>query len=131
MSCVAASSAGNPRPRLSCTIILKPPAVPMPRTGGGEMVMMKASWIRASRLRRSARMRSALSPLATRSWNGASGEKIAPAFGALVKVAPSNPANGTACATPGVSRRILAARRTTASVRASEAPGGSWITVIR
>ena len=32
---------------------------------------------------------------------------MAPALGALVKVAPSNPANGTACATPGVSRRIL------------------------
>ena len=35
MSCVAASSAGSPRPRLSWTIILKPPALPMPRTGGG------------------------------------------------------------------------------------------------
>src|SRR5580704_16281845 len=54
MSCVAVSSAGNPRPRLSCTIILKPPTAPMPRTGGGEMVMMRASSITASRLRISA-----------------------------------------------------------------------------
>src|SRR5438105_647603 len=33
ISWVAASSAGNPRPRLSCTNILKPPAVPMPHRG--------------------------------------------------------------------------------------------------
>ena len=72
-----------------------------------------------------------MSPLAARSAKGASGVKIAPALGALVKVAPSKPANGTACTTPGVSSAIAAARRTTASVRASEAPGGSWITVIR
>jgi hypothetical protein len=51
---------------------------------------------------------------------------MAPALGALVKVAPSNPAKGTTWAMPSVSRMILAALRTTASVRASEAPGGSW-----
>ena len=38
-----------------------------------------------------------------------------------------NPAKGTTWAMPSVSRMILAALRTTASVRASEAPGGSWI----
>jgi hypothetical protein len=58
------------------------------------------------------------------------GEKIAPAFEALVNVAPSKPANGTAWATPSVARMISAACRTTASVRASEAPGGSWFSVI-
>jgi hypothetical protein len=49
----------------------------------------------------------------------------------LVKVAPSKPAKGTAWATPSVSRMIFVAAATTASVRASDAPGGSWMTVIR
>ena len=52
MLLAAASSACGPRPRRSWTIILKPPALPMPRTGGGGMTMMKASWIAPSRLRR-------------------------------------------------------------------------------
>ena len=58
--------------------------------------------------------------------------KIAPALGALVKVAPSKPAKPRGV---GTSRRtesaILVASRTTSSVRSSEEPGGSWITVIR
>ena len=60
-----------------------------------------------------------------------SGTKITPAFGALVKVAPSKPAKGTACATPGVASMSLVTRRVTSSVRSSDAPGGSWMTVIR
>ncbi len=76
-------------------------------------------------------MTSALRPDAARSSKGVSGEKIAPAFGALVNVAPSKPANGAVARTPSVPRMISVARRTTRSVRASEAPGGSWITVIR
>ena len=77
-------------------------------------------------------MRAAERPLAARSSNGASAEKIAPAFGALVKVAPSKPGERH-----GVihARRaqddLRRPRRTTASVRASEAPGGSWTTVMR
>ena len=58
-------------------------------------------------------------------------KKIAPAFGALVKVAPSKPANPAVCSVPGVSRMIRVASRTTASVRDSEAPAGSCTTVIR
>ena len=76
-------------------------------------------------------MLAAESPLAARSANGASGVKMAPPLDALVKVAPSKPANGTAWITPGVPSAISVACRTTASVRASEDPGGSWITVIR
>ena len=49
------------------------------------------------------------SPLAARSSNGASGVKIAPALDALVKVAPSKPANGTAWITPGVPSAISVA----------------------
>ena len=49
ISWVAASSDFRPRPRLSWTIILKPPELPMPRTGGGGIVMMKASLMLLSR----------------------------------------------------------------------------------
>ena len=53
---------------------------------------------------------------------------MAPALDALVKVAPSKPGEGDRV---GDARRcpatILVASRTTASVRASEEPGGSWI----
>ena len=38
---------------------------------------------------------------------------------------------GHRVSTPSVSRMILVALRTTASVRSSDAPGGSWITVMR
>ena len=93
--------------------------------------MMKASSMPLKRWRRSARMRSADRPLATRSGKGARDENTVPALGALVKVAPSSPANGTAWATPGVFSMMSATRRTTASVRASEAPGGRLMTVMR
>ena len=42
----------------------------------------------------------------TRSSNGFSVTKMTPEFGALVKVAPSKPANATALATPGRDSRI-------------------------
>ena len=54
----------------SSTIILKPPPVPMPRTGGGWMVMMKASWIDESFWFSSPWMRCAVRPFASRSSNG-------------------------------------------------------------
>ncbi len=131
MSCVAASSARGPSPSRSCSIILNPPAVPMPLTGGGGMVMMNASWMPDRRWRISFRIVATDRPCRSRSSNDVNGEKIAPEFDALVKVAPSKPENATACDTPGVLSMMSIARRTTASVRASEAPGGSWITVIR
>ena len=79
----------------------------------------------------SPRMKGMVWPVLARSSKGSRGEKIAPAFDALVKVAPSNPAKATACCTPGVARIASVARRITASVRASEAPGGSATTVMR
>ena len=114
----------------SCNCSLKPPAVPRPRTGGGGSAMMKASsmtdrfWIM---LRMTT---STVSPWAARSRNGVKRVKIAPALGALVKVAPENPENATALHTPGVFKRISVARRMTASVRASEAPSGSCTTTM-
>jgi len=47
------------------------------------------------------------------------------------KVAPDIPPIATALATPGVSSKMAVARRTTSSVRVSEAPSGSCTTVIK
>jgi hypothetical protein len=60
-----------------------------------------------------------------RLWNESSTRKAAPAFGALVKVAPEKPTMFTAPLTPGVFKAVSTMRRCTSSVRASEAPGGS------
>ncbi len=66
-----------------------------------------------------------------RSSNGSSVTKIAPAFGALVKVAPEKPTMFTACAMPGIFSAISTARRLTSSVRASDAAGGNCVMMIR
>ena len=103
----------------------------MPRTGGGDTLMTKASSTLANFLLSSRLILSALRPSLARSSNGASGLKITAAFGALVKVAPSSPTIGTVWATPGVPSTSLLTRKATSSVRASEAPGGSWMMLMR
>ena len=45
IDCATASSCARSPPWVSCTSILKPPVVPMPRTGGGDTLMTSASWI--------------------------------------------------------------------------------------
>ncbi len=67
---------------------------------------------------------------AARFSNGSSTRNSAPAFGALVKVAPEKPTMFTAWATPGTPSAISSARCCTASVRASDAPGGNWTTTM-
>ena len=103
----------------------------MPGTEGGSSTKLNASSSCASCSRTSAAILADVSPLATRSANGRNGMKITPALGALVKVPPSKPAKATEFCTPGCCRMIAEARRITASVRASDAPGGSWNTAIR
>jgi len=71
------------------------------------------------------------SPAFTRSSNGFKVTKITPALGALVNVAPSKPANATACSTPGRVNSISDALRTTWSVRARLAPGGKEIAAMK
>ena len=93
--------------------------------------MMKASLMLLRRPISSCWRWSAVRPCFNLSSNGAMAEKMAPPLDALVKVAPSKPAKGTAWSMPSVSRMILVASRTTASVRDRDDPGGSWITVIR
>ena len=63
--------------------------------------------------------------------NESSTTKIAPEFGALVNVAPEKPTMFTALEMPGVLSAISTARRLTASVRCSAAPGGNCVTMIR
>ena len=73
----------------------------------------------------------ALWPFSARCLKSSSGVNTTAAFGAVVKVAPSSPTIGTACAIPGVWSTICVTLRATSSVRASEAPGGSWMMLIR
>ena len=56
---------------------------------------------------------------------------MAPELGALVKVAPEKPTMFTAWATPGTVNAVSTTRRFTSSVRASAAPPGSCVTMIR
>ena len=63
--------------------------------------------------------------------NESNTRKAAPAFGALVKVAPEKPTMFIAPITPGVFSAVSTMRRCTASVRDSAAPGGNWATTIR
>ena len=120
----------SPCPPRSSIIILKPPPVPMPWTGGGAMTstlppVIAPSAADAARLHIwSARTCARRAASARR--------RSTPALGALVKVAPSRPANPTAVCTRRVAACAIVDRlRTTASVRCSEAPGGSWTTPIR
>ena len=64
-----------------------------------------------------------MSPFSTRSSNGSSVTKMAPALGALVKVAPSKPAKPAVWATPSTESARLATSRTTASVRVERGAG--------
>ncbi len=73
----------------------------MPGTEGGGITSTKASRSACIWPRRSFRMLSVASPAFTRSSNGFRVTNTTPELGALVKVAPSKPANATACATPG------------------------------
>ena len=104
----------------------------MPGTGGGCTDDDEASWIAASRMNSSPWMAAAdCGGSFARFSNGSSITNIAPAFGALVKVAPEKPTMLTACATPGIFSAMSTARLITSSVRSSEAPGGSCATTIR
>ena len=101
----------------------------MPGTEGGSSTNTNASRSWNILARRSARIFSF--GMSARSANGLSGTKITPAFGELVKVAPSKPTKATAFCTPGEPLISSDARRTTLSVRSSVDPGGSWITVMK
>ena len=104
----------------------------MPCTGGGSTTIMNASWIAASLPNSAPWMAAAVllgSPV--RDAYGSRMTNMAPAFGALVKVAPEKPTMLTTLPTPGVLRTSSAARFIAVSVRSSDAPGGNWAATIR
>ena len=110
---------------------LKPPVVLRPRTDGGAITKIFASAIAAMRCRAVRRTTAPSTPCAARSANGVTVKNTAAALLALVDVAASKPLKAAVCATPGIARRSLMARCTTASVRDSEEPGGSWTIVMK
>ena len=104
----------------------------MPRTGGGATLMTNASWMAANCWFKAPIRACALWPFLARSAKSSSGVNTTAALGAVVKVAPSSPTMGTAWAMPGVASTIfLVTFLAISSVRASEAPGGSWMMLIR
>jgi hypothetical protein len=86
----------------------------------------KASSITESRLRNSATITSLVRPLGPRSGQGWKTGNKAVALVDSVRVAPEKPAKAGARATPGVPNAISSIFLTTAVVRASDAPPGSW-----
>ena len=119
-------------PPRSSTCSLKPPALPIPGTGGGGTAMMKASctaWSRPNSALTSAGP-DCDGPAFSRSSKGPKRANTTAAFEAFVKVAPEKPAKATAFVTPGVLRMMSVAFWSAASVRESDAPSGVWMTTI-
>jgi hypothetical protein len=126
----ASSDAGMPR--VSCSRMEKPAAAPAPRTGGGMNTRVCASSICAASLPLSDwAILSTLSPRRCRSSKSSSTMNSSPALVAAEKVAALRPVKAFEFATPGSARRMSVALRTTASVRCSEAPGGSCSEMMR
>src|SRR4051812_28083694 len=99
----------------------------MPRTGGGGMTRTLPPATTPKDWRNSWAITSA----ALRSPNGFKGMNIAPALGAVEKVAPSRPAKATVAWVDGFFIAIALTRSMISEVRWSDEPGGSWMTAIR
>ncbi len=122
---IASYSAWSPRPARSSICSLKPPIVPMPFTGGGGNTAMNASWIPPSCWLIAPAIAPPESSGERRFSNASRPKNTMPALGAFVKPAIDRPGNATASLTPGVFRAMSDMRRSTSSVRSSEAPSGS------
>ena len=101
----------------------------MPWMSGGGTTSSIASLMSAVRLRASAMMPWMLTPSFLRSSKLCSGTYAAALFGASVCDGPSKPASMTEPFTPGIGRMRATTLRITSSVRSSDEPGGSWMTV--
>jgi len=97
----------------------------MPFTGGGGNTAMNASSIDASFWFTAPAIAPPESSRERRFSNSSSPKNTIPAFGALVKPAIESPGNATASLIPGVFIAMSDMRRSTSSVRSSEAPSGS------
>ena len=90
------------RCRAPASWILKPPELPMPRTGGGGMAMMKASWMLCRLPNSWPMILPGSSPALSRLSKSLKRRKDRRRHcEALVKVAPEKPAKATASVTPG------------------------------
>ena len=108
-----------------CRRMEKPVCPPMPRTGGGMKTEVFDSSIAARRSVMVSAILSTVRPLAARSRGSSMMAKMAPTLLELEPVEPERPEYVEVWATPGTSSTIALARRTTSSVRDSEAPGGN------
>ena len=100
-------------------------------TGGGVTTMTNASWMEAILALSAAAIAGPDNARELRCGKSSSGKKISAALELCVKPFTDMPANSTACETPGCLRAMSAMRRVTASVRSSEAAGGSCATATR
>ncbi len=100
----------------------------MPRIAGGMIANENASCTPANFMLSSAVISAALR---SRTAKSSRPKKIVPVFGVLLNCIAFRPGNATALATPSVAFAISLTLRTTASVRSSDAPGGSCTPPIR
>ena len=116
------------RPRLprSSMMILKPPVVPRPSTGGAPNACTIAPRTAVrQRLTMAAPMAVAVRSRLSRSANGLSRTYREPRLGALAERISDWPETPTVCSTPGVSRAICSMRAMRRSVRSTEAASGN------
>ena len=114
-------------PVRSCTSTVNPPALPIPRTGGGGSTSACPSCTPAnSALSLAAIAEPDSSGFPARSSNGARMTNIDPASGWLPPLMIEYPPIANVAATPGVSLARRASSRTALSVRCRAAAGGNW-----
>ncbi len=92
----ASSMPAMPTPPRSSSCSLKPPVVPMPCTGGGGNITMKASWIAPNFWFNCCAIAAADSDAPVRSSKGLSVTKTMPEFELLVKPLIDRPGKDTA-----------------------------------
>ena len=121
--CSAVSSVAMSPPDRSCSQKLKPPCEPRPGIAGGMLAIATPSGISA-RKRALSWLTMARAP-SSRSCHGSRPTKKNALFGAVTRVATLKPTMALKPKTPGVFARIASTLRATASVRCSDAAGGS------
>ena len=103
----------------------------MPGTGGGGKTATNASWIPANFWLRAPAISAPYSPGPPRFSASSRIRKMIPALGLLTNPLIESPGNCTAWVTPGCWSAISPMRFTTASLRSSVAPSGSWAKATR
>ncbi len=124
--CACAPSCGTVNvPLRSCSTKLKPPAAPKPGIDGGRKGKITASGSLDSSRRRWAMMAGIAVSGVVRSPHGLSRRNIEPTLDWNELVSSAMPPTVLYDSTPGVAPTMFSTRRSTASVRSSDAPLGS------